>query len=73
MPLNWGFYIYSKELKGLAINMNVDGYKEVYFNEYCKTCKNKDLDEKKDPCFECLSEPMNLYSHKPVRWEEADK
>lgn len=52
--------------------MNGDGYKEVYFNQYCATCKNKDLDEKKDPCFECLSEPMNLYSHKPVKWEKGD-
>ena len=50
--------------------MQEDTYKEVYFGEYCKTCKHKDLKEDDDPCFECLKEPVNLYSHKPVRWED---
>lgn len=50
-----------------------DAYKEVYFGEYCKTCKHKDLPEDEDPCDECLSETVNLFSHKPVRWEEADE
>lgn len=47
-----------------------DVYKEVYFNLYCKNCKYKDLKESDDPCDECLNEPVNLYSHKPVKWEE---
>ena len=47
-----------------------DTYKEVYFVEYCKTCKHKDLKEGDDPRCECLKEPVNLYSHKPVRWED---
>ena len=47
-----------------------DTYKEVYFGEYCKTCRYKDLKEDDDPCRECLKEPVNLYSHKPVRWED---
>lgn len=50
--------------------MNEYVYKEVYFDQYCKTCKHKDLDEHEDPCDECLNEPQNLYSHKPVNWEE---
>lgn len=50
-----------------------DTYKEVYFNEYCKTCKHEKLSEQDDPCFECLNEPVNLYSHKPVNWEEKEK
>lgn len=45
-------------------------YKEVYFDKYCKTCQHKDLDEKEEPCRSCLSEPANLYSHKPVNWKE---
>jgi hypothetical protein len=45
-------------------------YKEVYFGQYCKTCKHNELEENKDPCDECLSEPINLHSHKPVKWEE---
>ena len=47
-----------------------ENYKEVYFDQYCKTCKYKDMKETDDPCDECLYEPMNLYSHKPVKWEE---
>lgn len=49
-----------------------DGFKEVYFNQYCKTCVHKDLKETEDPCTECLDEPVNLESHKPVRWEEKE-
>lgn len=47
-----------------------ENYKEVYFDQYCKTCKYKDTKETDDPCDECLYEPMNLYSHKPVKWKE---
>ena len=52
--------------------MNSD-YKEVYFHEYCEKCEYKDVDEVKDPCNECLSEPDNLYSHKPVKFKEELK
>lgn len=45
-------------------------YKEVYFGEYCKKCLHKDVKEFEDPCDECLTEPVNLYSHRPVNWEE---
>lgn len=47
-----------------------DSYKEVYFGEYCKTCKHEKTAESDDPCFDCLNEPVNVYSHKPIRWEE---
>lgn len=46
-------------------------YMEVYFHEYCKSCKHKKTKETKDPCNECLSEPINLHSHKPINYEEA--
>lgn len=49
-----------------------EDYKEVYFHEYCKTCKHEKLEEFKDPCDECLDEPMNLQSHKPVKWEPKE-
>ena len=48
-------------------------YKEVRFDQFCKTCKYEKLDEVKDPCNECLEDFMNLYSSKPVNWEEKDK
>lgn len=47
-------------------------YKEVYFHEYCKTCKYRDVPDVKDPCNECLDHPASLHSHKPVMWKEAD-
>ena len=49
-----------------------DGYKEVYYHEYCCKCLNFKKDEIIDLCNECLSEPINLYTHKPVKFEEKD-
>ena len=51
----------------------MDGmYKEVYFDQYCKTCEHKDLPESEDPCFDCLEEPTNFESHKPVHYKETE-
>lgn len=48
-------------------------YKEVLFDQYCKTCKYEKLAEIDHPCVECLEEPINLESSKPVCWEEKEK
>ena len=37
-----------------------DEYKEVHYNQYCKTCKHKDTDETEEPCNECMDNPANL-------------
>lgn len=52
-----------------------DNYKEVYFGQYCKTCQfEKDgEDDVNSPCWDCLHEPVNVYSHKPVNWKEKEK
>lgn len=50
-----------------------NNYKEVYFSEYCSKCKHKDTAETDTPCSECLADPVNLYSHKPVCFEASDK
>lgn len=50
-----------------------DNYKEVYFDQYCKTCKHEKLKDNEEPCVDCLCEPTNLNSHKPVKWEEKNK
>lgn len=50
--------------------MNNEGMTEVYFGKYCKACKHYEKHSDQNPCDECLREPMNLYSHKPVRYEE---
>lgn len=48
-------------------------YKEVYFDQYCKTCKYENLNDAEDPCNECLDNFANLNSHKPVNWEGKDE
>ena len=53
--------------------MNEYEYKHVYFYEYCKLCKHSKLSEDEEPCCECLLEPVNLNSHKPVHFEELKK
>lgn len=52
-----------------------DNYKFVEFDRYCPTCKHYDEDES-DPkckCYECLDNPVNVDSHKPIRYEEATR
>ena len=48
-------------------------YKEVRFDEFCKLCKHKDLKDTDEPCNECLTNPVNLHSRKPVNFEEEKK
>ena len=45
-------------------------YFEVDFEKYCKTCEYKDLDEKCDPCCECLDHGSNTQSERPANWKE---
>lgn len=47
--------------------------KEVNFHEYCPKCKYFDMTEDKDPCAECLNNPMNIDSHKPLYFKEKEK
>ena len=48
----------------------MDDPREVYFNIYCKSCKHWDVKDTDDPCNECLSNPANIDSHKPILYEE---
>lgn len=47
--------------------------KEVYFNEFCSECEFEKLAENKKPCDECLKEPVNEYSHKPVKFKQKEE
>lgn len=47
-------------------------YKEVHFHDYCLKCEYYDRKEE-DPCFECLENPVNLYSHKPLKFKKSEK
>ena len=49
-----------------------DIYTEVDFVKYCPTCQYWNQDEKFDPCNDCLAEPMNANSAKPVYWKEKE-
>ena len=51
----------------------MDDKKEVYFYQYCKSCKYFKIKETKEPCNECLDNPVNEYSHKPVNYEFSGK
>ena len=43
-------------------------FKEVYFDEFCSQCVFEENLESEKPCDECLEEPVNEYSHKPVKF-----
>lgn len=49
-----------------------DIYKEVRFDQYCKTCKYVNMPGHKDPCNDCLDYGVNVQTSKPVRWEEKE-
>jgi hypothetical protein len=44
--------------------------KIVKYDEYCDKCKHKDIPEDEDPCNECLTEPVNEDSRKPINYKE---
>ena len=46
-------------------------YKHVEFM-YCKTCKHRKTPPDEEPCNECLDEPVNLNSYRPVNYEEKE-
>lgn len=43
--------------------------KEVDFHTYCATCEYQKLGDDEEPCCDCLDEPKNSYSRKPVMWK----
>ena len=47
-------------------------YKEVYFDKYCKSCQHKKVKETEEPCSECMNEPTNWNTHRPVKYEKKE-
>ena len=39
---------------------------------FCQSCKYEKKEDTDDPCDECLTYPVNLYSHKPIKWKEKE-
>ena len=50
----------------------VNEYKEVRFDLYCKKCKYEKAQMLDEPCNECLDNPLNYASVKPVKFEEKE-
>ena len=46
--------------------------KEVYFDQYCKSCKHHGLDESNAPGTDGLAAPGNTNSHKPMNYESKN-
>lgn len=47
--------------------------KEAYFYMYCPRCSYYSLPETDDPCDECLAQPVNEDSHKPLYFKAKTK
>lgn len=47
--------------------------KHVHFDLYCLKCVHLNVPETEDPCNECLTNPVNEDSHKPVNFIEGRK
>ena len=46
---------------------------EVNFHEWCPKCEHFKLAEREDPCHDCLNEPVNDDSRKPIMFKDAGK
>ena len=46
--------------------------KMVEFDEFCEKCKHKDLEQFKEPCNECLENPVREGTIKPLNFEEKE-
>lgn len=44
--------------------------KEVRFDMYCPDCKHLKKHEEEEPCRECLNQPWNIDSQRPIRFEK---
>jgi hypothetical protein len=44
--------------------------KIVEFDKYCKKCEYYKSDDAVDPCHNCLNNPTNVNSRKPVEFKE---
>lgn len=55
--------------KGLLKTMQ----KIIDFGVYCQKCKYFDRAENEDPCWDCLTLPVNEDSHKPTEFVEKEE
>ena len=62
---------YSNVGGGIKLNESTHE-KFVNFEYYCNICKYKDTPEFDEPCHECLANPVNYESMKPIKWEKKE-
>lgn len=55
----------------MSDNSNEEYMKEVLYCDYCARCKYCNEPEEEEHCEECLKQPYNYNSHKPVEFVEA--
>ena len=53
--------------------MRQGDHRIVMFSKYCSNCKYLDKKQHEEPCNECLDNPVNLHSEKPVKYVEDKK
>ena len=53
--------------------MQINTDKIVYFHDFCAQCEHYNKWETEDPCFKCLENPVNEFSHRPVYFKARDK
>lgn len=46
--------------------------KFVEFDKFCENCKYKDVKQDEEPCNECLENPVNEHSIKPIKFEKQE-
>lgn len=52
--------------------MDTNVFKEVDFFKYCPSCQHRDTPDVEEPCNECLTNPSNINSHRPVNYKEKE-
>lgn len=55
------------------MKLDKTGMKFVDFEKYCKKCEYNNTAESDVPCWECLEQPVNYNSEKPIRFKERDE
>jgi hypothetical protein len=50
--------------------MSFNETKFFYYDEYCKTCRSKELDEEEEPCATCIIFCIDPVINKPYKYVE---
>lgn len=48
----------------------IENHEHIVNFAYCKFCEHKNNPEKDEPCADCLENPVNVESHRPVHFKD---